>query len=277
LLFQVDTQVADIAKQKEQELTDNMKHGNQQTNIVKYMEQTGLLRCVGQPNEQLLYVEYGAGKGGLSHFVSQRLADKYKEEGADSMSKFVLIDRDARRNKKDRYMRASGFETERHMMDIADFDIVKYLSHIKETTAKDKQVRVVGIAKHLCGGATDLTLTSFKKLPNETLEGLAIATCCHHSCDTLTYVNLPFVEAEIGLQPMTNAKFCHFVRCSSWAVDPRASTEKRAAGFKVKRMLDLGRILFMSQQASIKVEAVQYCDAATESPESTLILASLKQ
>jgi hypothetical protein len=69
-LFQVDSQVAEIAKQKEQELTDNMKHGNQQTNIVKYMEQVGLLRCVGKTDEQVLYVEYGAGKGGLSHFVS---------------------------------------------------------------------------------------------------------------------------------------------------------------------------------------------------------------
>jgi hypothetical protein len=69
-LFQVDSQVAEIAKQKEQELTDNMKHGNQQTNIVKYMEQAGLLRCVGKTDQQVLSVEYGAGKGGLSHFVS---------------------------------------------------------------------------------------------------------------------------------------------------------------------------------------------------------------
>ena len=80
-----------------------------------------------------------------------------------------MIDRDARRNKKDRYMRASGFVTERQLMDIADFDIVKYLSHISETTSKDKKVSIIGIAKHLCGGATDLTLTSFKKLPEKVL------------------------------------------------------------------------------------------------------------
>lgn len=106
------------------------------------MEQAGLLRCIVTPDEQVRYVEYGAGKGGLSHFVSQRLADRYQEQEGPKdhkkESKFVLIDRDARRNKKDRYMRASGFETERHLMDIADFDIVKYLAHISETTAKDK-------------------------------------------------------------------------------------------------------------------------------------------
>ena len=115
-------------------------------------------------------------------------------------SKFVLIDRDARRNKKDRYMRASGFGIERYLMDIADFDIAKYLAHIQASTTTAKPVRFVGIAKHLCGGATDLTLTSIKNLTAEkALEGLAIATCCHHSCDTLTYVNMPFVENEIGL------------------------------------------------------------------------------
>ena len=139
------------------------------------MEQAGLLRCVGQTNEQIFYVEYGAGKGGLSHFVSQRLSDKYHEEKPDMTeikmndSKFVLIDRDARRNKKDRYMRASGFTTERYLMDIADFDIVKYLQHIQTTSSSGKEIRIVGIAKHLCGGATDLTLTSFQKLKSGSL------------------------------------------------------------------------------------------------------------
>jgi tRNA:m4X modification enzyme len=191
------------------------------------------------------------------------LADKYKEETTGEVtsetlkdSKFVLIDRDARRNKKDRYMRAFGFGIERYLMDIADFDIAKYLKHVQTTTSA-RPVRFVGIAKHLCGGATDLTLTSIKNLQGEkALEGLAIATCCHHACDTLTYVNLQFVEDEIGLKPLDNKRFCHFVRCSSWAVDPRASLEKRAAGFMVKRMLDLGRVLYMAEDLTIKVEAI---------------------
>lgn len=49
-LFKVEEQVAEMVKFNEgrpEELTENMKHGNQQTNIVKYMEQSGLLRCLG--------------------------------------------------------------------------------------------------------------------------------------------------------------------------------------------------------------------------------------
>ncbi len=34
------------------------------------MEKADLLRCVKESDAQLVYVEYGAGKGGLSHFVS---------------------------------------------------------------------------------------------------------------------------------------------------------------------------------------------------------------
>jgi len=55
------------------------------------------------------------------------------------------------------------------MMDIKDFD----LSYFAE------KKNIVGVAKHLCGGATDLSLASFK-LVTSALKGLAMATCCHH-------------------------------------------------------------------------------------------------
>ena len=46
------------------------------------------------------------------------------------------------------------------------------------------------------------------------------------------------------------------------------------AGFMVKRMLDLGRVLFLQRLLKLKAATgVQYCDCATESPESTLIIA----
>lgn len=44
----------------------------------------------------------------------------------------------------------------RVLMDIKDFDLVKF----------DFPKDIVGVAKHLCGGATDLALTSFMKVGN---------------------------------------------------------------------------------------------------------------
>ena len=72
------------------------------------------------------------------------------------------------------------------MMDIKDFDL-SYFSEKKN---------IIGVAKHLCGGATDLSLASFK-LVTENLKGLAMATCCHHQCDALTYVNMKYVNEEL--------------------------------------------------------------------------------
>ena len=153
-------------------------------------------------------------------------------------------------------------------MDIADFDLNKYNS-------LNHNPKIIGIAKHLCGGATDLALTSFDKLAENQLDGLSMATCCHHTCDTKTYVNLPFIRKELGIP---DRQFNEFVKCSSWAVSPvLLRSPKRRAGFKLKRMLDLGRLLCIRQMGVFPLEqvrAVQYCNCATESPESTLILAT---
>jgi len=70
----------------------------------------------------------------------------------------------------------------RDTVDIKDYDLSR----------KDSYTNIIGVAKHLCGGATDLTLTSLENISKKT-EGLAIATCCHHRCDIKTYVNLPFI------------------------------------------------------------------------------------
>jgi tRNA:m4X modification enzyme len=61
-----------------------------------------------------------------------------------------------------------------------------------KTEWNEDKVGIVGIAKHLCGGATDLTLHSLSQI-TESVTGLSIATCCHHACDAYTYVNLPYI------------------------------------------------------------------------------------
>jgi hypothetical protein len=50
-------------------LQHDLKHGNQQTNIVKYMVDSELLSLDGNT----LFVEFGAGKAGLSSFVCNEL------------------------------------------------------------------------------------------------------------------------------------------------------------------------------------------------------------
>ena len=65
------------------------------------------------------------------------------------------------------------------------------------------------------------------------------------------------------------------MRCSGYANAVRSTVEKRRAGFMVKRMLDLGRLLYLKYELGLKAtKGVQYCDCATESPESTLLISS---
>jgi hypothetical protein len=54
--------------------THELKHGNQQDKIVKYMDEGGLINI---PN--CLYVEFGAGKAGLSVYVAADLHEKKAE------------------------------------------------------------------------------------------------------------------------------------------------------------------------------------------------------
>ena len=134
-LFHVYDQVKHIEAAGEK-FTPELKHGNQQTKIVKIMGENGLLK--GD------FVEYGAGKAGLSSFIG---------ESAEKGSSFIVVEREARRNKQDKVMRWAGHETRRETMDIKDFDLGYFADEKKD---------IIGVAKHLCGAATDLALCSFK-------------------------------------------------------------------------------------------------------------------
>lgn len=126
-------------------------------------------------------------------------------------------------------------------MDIKDFDIGWF----------EHKTAIIGVAKHLCGGATDLTICSFKLCKH--LKGLAIATCCHHKCDIKTYVNMPFMQEELGVKA---EEFQAFVRCSSYASYTGDNTDKRRAGFMVKRLVDLGRLLWINNELGLKAKGV---------------------
>ena len=74
--------------------------------------------------DNCMYVEFGAGKAGLSSFVAADLHDKKVDPKGQG---FLVIEREARRMKLDYKMIGLGFRTVRERMDIADFDLVKWL------------------------------------------------------------------------------------------------------------------------------------------------------
>ncbi|XP_062991826.1 tRNA:m(4)X modification enzyme TRM13 homolog isoform X2 [Elgaria multicarinata webbii] len=206
------------------------KHLKQQASILGNMERLHLL---GSGN---CYVEFGAGRGKLSHWVDIALQDAQDVH-------FLLVERAATRFKVDGKHRKNGFE--RLQVDI------QHLCLNKVPVLGKEKLPVIGIGKHVCGAATDLALRCLietyaktcdkKESPapkrfkidegnitsnnsDETLNsfindhwspvaGIVIALCCHHRCEWQHYVGQEFF-ATVGLGAM---EFNYFKRMTSWA------------------------------------------------------------
>ncbi|KAM9461264.1 tRNA:m(4)X modification enzyme TRM13 homolog [Clarias gariepinus] len=202
------------------------KHLKQQDSILGNMEALGLLgpeRC---------YVEFGAGKGKLSHWIHFALQDTKNVH-------FLLVERSSTRFKVDGKHKNTDSTFDRLQVDIQHLDLnrVPFL--------QENQLPVTAVGKHLCGAATDLALRCLfgHSAPNKDSEppakrvklqeevgaeevmlgsdsrkkvvvsGLAVALCCHHRCDWKHYVGKDFFQ-ERGLGA---ADFSAFQRMSSWA------------------------------------------------------------
>ncbi|KAL2089291.1 hypothetical protein ACEWY4_013979 [Coilia grayii] len=115
------------------------KHLKQQASIVGNMASLDLLgsrRCV---------VEFGAGRGKLSHWIRTAL-----QEAQDVH--FLLVERSTTRFKVDGKNKGRDCTFERMQVDIQHLDLSKV------PLLQEKRLPVVGVGKHLCGSATDLAL-----------------------------------------------------------------------------------------------------------------------
>jgi len=142
-------------------------------------------------SSSLSFIEFGAGKG----YLSLALSDIFP-----TAKHYAMMDLTSPKLLADRFMR--HLPMTRIKCDLADFeptgisDLLRVNTSIKGTTTTtatddddnddddDDTLLLspwVGLAKHLCGAATDLALRCCHRHLN-TIRGLAIATCCHHRC-----------------------------------------------------------------------------------------------
>ncbi|XP_056211320.1 tRNA:m(4)X modification enzyme TRM13 homolog isoform X1 [Falco biarmicus] len=220
-----------------------VKHLKQQASILGNMEKLHLLgpgRC---------FVEFGAGRGKLSHWVDVALQD------AENVQ-FLLVERATTRFKVDGKHKRRDSVFERLQVDI------QHLCLNKVPILEKKKLPLVGIGKHLCGAATDLALrclvesyttccdgesqepapkrsrtdktevASNNSADNESnkddckpVAGIVIALCCHHKCDWTHYVGREFFKS-VGLGPV---EFNYFQRMSSWATCGMRETTTKAS------------------------------------------------
>ncbi|CAD8160348.1 unnamed protein product [Paramecium pentaurelia] len=249
-----------------QKISDKEKDLQQVELLTQIMDQYNLI------NKDMAYIEYGAGKGRFSHQIAEKLKEK-----DNSMAIHVLIEREPRKLKYDRFHRDNKYFI-RCKMDIRDFNLKILEQQLKEQ-GYDKEIQYVGVCKHMCGGASDLTLTSL--LTQERFPvGMTIATCCHHLCDKNTYKNLAFMNQINVPEHLIELLF----QTSSWYVSGSinqqkkvkteneiSSDQRKTLGKMAKRIIDIGRVLYIHQITQLKVILKKYCEQLL-SPENFIIL-----
>ncbi|KAL6426240.1 hypothetical protein ACFW04_009045 [Cataglyphis niger] len=258
------------------------KHLLQNASLLGHLEQAGLVQ------DNTCFIEFGAGKALLTYWLGQIIKDK-------SNSCVLLVDRSSHRHKSDNKLRKeeNRLVIKRIRADIADLQLNKIL---EIQTIKYK----VGIAKHLCGTATDLAIRCLAKSinnePKVNVRGLVLAFCCHHKCEYSSYVGREYLRQcdftanefsvlcsivswatcaprlKSNVKPQNDSTVRHDgqnnVNCSS------KLDERELIGRKAKTLLNWGRLSFLQ---SIGFQAELFYYTTTEiSPENMCIVATRK-
>ncbi|XP_053994210.1 tRNA:m(4)X modification enzyme TRM13 homolog [Hylaeus volcanicus] len=228
------------------------RHLLQASSLLSHLEHAGLVK------DDTCFIEFGAGKGKLTYWLGQMI--KHKKNSC-----ILLVDRSSHRHKSDNKLKneQSPLVIKRIRADIADLKL-------NDITEIKKFDRKVGIAKHLCGSATDLTINCLvKAMQSEhkcNITGLVIAFCCHHRCEYASYVGKQYLEQC----RFTADEFTILCSIASWATcgstlnktaasqesqndfdnarigaKNLTSSERERIGQKVKSLLNWGRLKFL--------------------------------
>ncbi|KAI9099003.1 hypothetical protein K1719_024770 [Acacia pycnantha] len=287
---------------EERKLPFQEKHVMQQASILGNLEIFGVLKsslgrkpfeCKEEEDVVPAVIEFGAGRG----YLTQMLADCY------GIKRVFLVERKSYKLKADRSLRQNeDLMLERLRIDIEDLDL--------NAVEPLEGVPFLAIGKHLCGAATDLALRCCFPEKNDQYDanknfgGLAIATCCHHLCQWKHYTNKKYF-LDLGI---TKDQFHAITWFTSWAVDANHGSEisdntdcasnllsidrengdqqasgagkiltdmkpceRAALGFKCKRIIDMGRLLWLRKRG-LNTLLVRYVPS-TISPENYLLIA----
>lgn len=269
---------------------EQLRHMTQQAALAGLLESGGMLLL------EVFYVEFGCGKAELSRTVNECVVYEAKGSpseptGADSTGTaagdtktadsnstssnpsyvygYGLIDRGVNRMKADsklaRFAASANLfpKVLRSRIDIEHLDLAKFLAEIAPPPAP---LRFVGISKHLCGVATDLTLTAIvnAKVAPERFDGMVVAMCCRHACiwDRLLPESQKFL-AKYGFGD--SQAFSVIKRIATWAVCGGVSPEKVQLGHWARTLVDRSRVHAIGGILGPEyvVELFQYAESET--------------
>lgn len=261
---------------------ENHKHIIQQSslighvlNILNFENDKGKAKRKG--NFDGTIIEFGCGRAEFTRYFNKAWTDI----GENKNLKYLLVDRENPRLKFDNKITNEGGIVKRLKIDIKDLVLENAINDLNKSNKK-----CIGISKHLCGVATDLTLRCLENSKEKCdIEGIVVAMCCRHCCNysillneskeyllnfkidanNFKYMKKMFAWATNGIKPGQN-KFDgkdHFTGLSLG--------EREEIGLKMRYLLDKSREYAMEKRGW-SVEIVKYCSRDTSLENNCLIV-----
>lgn len=237
---------------------EHQKHPIQQSSLA------GNLKERGQLGPENFYMEFGCGKAELSRYLNLCILQDFIDDPDSKRFEnygFGLVDRGINRMKNDlKIIKETNEITKEKSIDIRVPRIKRTRMDIKDLLLSEflydcQYQNVVGISKHLCGVATDLTL---KLIVNSDLvtsgkfKGCLIAMCCRHLCDYDQL--LPQSRKFLSDRGIGATSFKILKRFVSWAVsgpgtssssscnEGEANSTEQLTGLNASQRKDLGLV-----------------------------------
>ncbi|XP_063218856.1 tRNA:m(4)X modification enzyme TRM13 homolog [Bacillus rossius redtenbacheri] len=246
------------------------KHLIQNSSLIGHMDKLGLLR------DRTCFVEFGAGRGQLSYWLSKALCNT-----TDCM--ILLVDYASHRHKFENKLKDEGYPVIRRVRaDIADLCI--------SSMDIGNSEHIVGVAKHLCGAAGDMALNCLiSSADKEKLTGIVMSFCCHHRCNWPSYTGKNFVLAQ-GFSAEEFSLLCGVASWATCGLGRKVSAQfpatsggryarmelsqkdREEIGQLCKLIFDYGRLQYLKENG-FSVNLVSYIERDT-SPECLCTLAT---
>ena len=211
-------------------------------------------------------IEVGAGNGELSNAIEAAFPGQLATDAV------ILLDNSKKPRGRSGHGRLSADVQlaescaifHRVKVGIEDVD----LTALRDTLAPGR--RIVVLAKHLCGAASDYALRAIGGSAGgrEPPVAIVLGTCCHHRCEWPAYPARSYLRSL----DFERGDFERICRLSSRGVNARDESARADAGRRAKDLIDAGRARYL-RDAGYEAELRRYVDASV-TPENVLIVAS---
>lgn len=279
----------------------NQKHIIQQSSLIGQLINNDIIN--NKSSNSNLIIEFGCGRAEFTRYFNKAMNKYYENSYKNENVQYLLIDRENPRLKFDKKIikdseddKINNIKVERLKVDIKDLKLIESLKYFKNDNSN--QLKFIGISKHLCGVATDLTLrcliNTIKDYENSLnnleykykFSGCLVAMCCRHCCKYEWLLN----ESKDYLKENFNIDHTNFIylrKMFAWAtngINPGLSKtdksdhfsglsfeEREKIGLKMRRILDESRKYAMISKG-FDVKLVRYVERDVSLENNCIII-----